>query len=144
MSDVRHHGSPPSELAKAYGCLWRSSGSLTPQVSEARRLLREMLTRDEQRAGIAWAFERFGQFTDGEILRMGIENGLPESEISPARVDRGVFEYVTAEEAFSMRVPSFPDEEVPPRKGIEEDGTVESARDRILAGWLANRPGATS
>lgn len=84
----RNHERPVSNLAKAYGALWRASGYLTPQVIEARRLLRDLLARDEQRAGIAWAMTKFGEFTEGEILRMGVENGLLERDISPDAVER--------------------------------------------------------
>lgn len=52
---------------RAYGELWQDlSGSR--KANDARKYLRDVLTKDEQAQGIQWANEKNGHVTEGEVL----------------------------------------------------------------------------
>ena len=64
-----------SAVERAYGALWRDL-TPTPQALAARKELLATLDRDGQARGIAWAFKRFGQVSDGEIYRSTDDTSL--------------------------------------------------------------------
>lgn len=52
---------------RAYGELWQDlSGSR--KANDARQLLRDVLTKEEQAQGITWANEKNGHVTEADVL----------------------------------------------------------------------------
>lgn len=66
---------PVTRVQQAYGALWRCLKSTEPQVHEARRLLREVLTFEERKAGVEWAIKAFGPVSDMEAAAMDMQAG---------------------------------------------------------------------
>ncbi len=62
-----------SAIEKAYGALWRGSLRADLPTTTARKLLLEIIGKDGQRRGIAWATKEFGQVTDAEILSADVD-----------------------------------------------------------------------
>jgi hypothetical protein len=61
---------------KAYGVLWREVNDTSPLIREARMQLRDSLTQEERRVGIAWAIEAFGPVTDMEAIAADMRAGV--------------------------------------------------------------------
>ena len=57
-----------SAIQRAYGCLWRYTGSSNPMFLQARKVLLARLTKEQQAIGIRYANELFGPTTEHEIL----------------------------------------------------------------------------
>lgn len=57
-----------SAIQRAYGCLWRYTGSSNPMFLQARKMLLARLTKEQQAIGIRYANEIFGPTTEHEIL----------------------------------------------------------------------------
>ena len=57
-----------SAIQRAYGCLWRYTGSSNPMFLQARKMLLARLTKEQQAIGIRYANELFGPTTEHEIL----------------------------------------------------------------------------
>ena len=57
-----------SAIQRAYGCLWRYTGSSNPMFLQARKMLLARLTKEQQAIGIRYANELFGHTTEHEIL----------------------------------------------------------------------------
>ena len=70
-----------SSIQKAYGLLWRTvTDSLI--VNEARKELFGILSKDERRAGIAWAIEVHGPITTHEMIAADMRAGVfPEKSV---------------------------------------------------------------
>jgi hypothetical protein len=69
-------------MAKAYGLLWRS-GNPDFFAGRARTVLLEHLTKDEQREGIAWVINTFGEMSTSELIAADIRAGVFPSKSTP-------------------------------------------------------------
>jgi hypothetical protein len=74
-----------SVAAKAYGTLWRSTAR-NAYVYETRRLLKEGLSADERRLGVAWAIEVYGPMSISELIAADIRAGEFPDRMSPDAV----------------------------------------------------------
>jgi hypothetical protein len=74
-ADERIYGAEPTPAQKAYGALWREVHD-TPLVREARLQLRDSLTQEERRTGIAWALEAFGPVSTSEMIAADMRAGI--------------------------------------------------------------------
>jgi len=75
-----------SAIQRAYGCLWRYTGSSNPMFLQARKMLLARLTKEQQASGIRYANELFGHTTEHEILHSGCSHDAAPSETA---VDHG-------------------------------------------------------
>lgn len=67
--------SEPSFEAIAYGLLWRSLSD-SSLVKTARHALRSSLSKEEQKAGIAWVVENHGPVTTADMIAADIRCGI--------------------------------------------------------------------
>lgn len=65
----------PSFEAIAYGCLWRCLSD-SRLVKTARHALRSSLSKEEQKAGIAWVIENYGPVTISDLIAADIRCGI--------------------------------------------------------------------
>ncbi len=65
----------PSFEAIAYGFLWRSLSD-NSLVKTARHALRSALSKEEQKAGIAWVVENHGPMTTADLIAADIRCGI--------------------------------------------------------------------
>ena len=75
-----------SAIQRAYGCLWRYTGSSNPMFLQARKGLLARLTKEQQAIGIRYANELFGHTTEHEILHSGCSH---DAAPSATAVDHG-------------------------------------------------------
>lgn len=62
----------------AYGCLWRYATDCHA-VNSARASLRDSLSTEEAKAGIAWAIKQWGPMSTRELIAADIRGGwFPE------------------------------------------------------------------
>jgi hypothetical protein len=54
-------------MIRVYGLLWRSASDES-FTHKARAEIREVLTRDEQRDGVAWVIKTFGGMSTSELI----------------------------------------------------------------------------
>jgi hypothetical protein len=66
----------PTAAQKAYGVHWREVNDTSPLIREARMQLRDSLTQEERRIGIAWAIKAFGPVTDMEAIAADMRAGV--------------------------------------------------------------------
>lgn len=65
----------PSFEAIAYGLLWRTTSD-NSLVRTARHALRSALSKDEQKAGIAWVVKNHGPVTISDLIASDIRSGI--------------------------------------------------------------------
>lgn len=75
-ADERIYGPDPTPAQKAYGALWREVNDSSPLIREARLQLRDSLSHDERRAGVAWAITVFGPVSDSEAIAADMRAGV--------------------------------------------------------------------
>lgn len=67
---------------RAYGALWRDVS--TDSISGvARRLLRDVLTKEDRAKGVAWALKEFGPVSDYEAIAFDIRAGVFPEKSTP-------------------------------------------------------------
>jgi len=77
-----------SAIQRAYGCLWRYTGSSNPMFLQARKVLLAQLTKEQQAIGIRYANELFGHTTEHEILHSDCSHDAARSATAaPDRPD---------------------------------------------------------
>jgi hypothetical protein len=64
-----------ADVERAYGLLWRSLSD-DPLVHAARKKLRDSLTAEQRKAGVAWAVDACGPMSDSELIAADMRAGV--------------------------------------------------------------------
>ena len=83
-----------SAIQRAYGCLWRYTGSSNPMFLQARKMLLARLTKEQQASGIRYANELFGPTTEHEILHSDCSHDAAPSATAETAIGHARYEYV--------------------------------------------------
>ena len=83
-----------SAIQRAYGCLWRYTGSSNPMFLQARKMLLARLTKEQQAIGIRYANELFGPTTEHEILHSDCSHDAAPSTTEETAIGNARYEYL--------------------------------------------------
>ena len=83
-----------SAIQRAYGCLWRYTGSSNPMFLQARKMLLARLTKEQQASGIRYANELFGHTTEHEILHSDCFHDAAPSATAETAIGHARYEYL--------------------------------------------------
>ena len=83
-----------SAIQRAYGCLWRYTGSSNPMFLQARKMLLARLTKEQQAIGIRYANELFGPTTEHEILHSDCSHDAAPSATEETAIGHARYEYL--------------------------------------------------